>query len=211
MRREIIIVLAVIGFVIMPMNSASHAISLDFVPATQTLQLGSTVAVGIRISGLGNLTSPSLGTFDINVSFDSARLSFVSAVFGDSILGDQLDLLGLGGNPTSSGLVGPSTLNLFELSLDSQTNLDSLQAGAFTLATVRFATVAQGTSPLTIAINVLGDSAGGPLAANSGSGSITIAGAIPEPSVFFLIGFGLFGMYSVIQRRRQCNSRMGLP
>jgi hypothetical protein len=53
--------------------------------------------LNIFISGLGDGTAPSLSTFDLDISFDPTILAFSTAVFGDPILGDQLDIWGLGG------------------------------------------------------------------------------------------------------------------
>ena len=60
----------------------AHAISLEFVPAAQSVSLGSNAEVGIKISGLVNLAAPSLGVFDLDVSFNPAVLSFTGVTYG---------------------------------------------------------------------------------------------------------------------------------
>jgi hypothetical protein len=163
-----------------------HAgIILEIDPASQTVPLGAQASFSVDIFGLGNGTN--LGTYDINLGFDPALLSFSSIVFGD-----QVDISGLG----DIQIVTPSTgtVEVFELSLDSATDLSGQEA-AFTLATLTFNTLASGAdSPLTLSINVLGDANGNSLSADGQDGSVTISSlsSVPEPStIVYTIG-GLF-------------------
>ncbi len=169
----------------------SQAIILSFAPATQNASVGFPTDVAVVISGLGNGAAPSLSAFDLDVDFDSNVLSFLGVTFGDPVLGDQLDLFALGSLAgTTSGL---GVVNLFELSLDSPADLDALQAGSFTLATLTFDTLAAGFSPLGISVNALGDANGNPLTATIAGGSVTAAGAgaVPEPASLLLVFAGL--------------------
>lgn len=183
-------------------GTAGHAqATVGFDPIAQTVASGATVDVGVVISGLTDGDAPSLSTFDLDISFDPSVLSFGSAVFGDPVLGDQLDVFGLGFNPTLDLVTGSGVLNIFELSLDSPDDLDTLQVGSFTLATLTFEALTGGTSPLGISINALGDAYGDPLAAEVTSGSVTVTGAAPEPATLALLGLGIAGMG--YQRRRR--------
>src|SRR5690348_10021540 len=65
----------------MSLDSRADSVNLSIKPATQTVIRGSSVSVGLEISGLGNGTA--LGVFDLNIGFDSTLLSFSGAVFGD--------------------------------------------------------------------------------------------------------------------------------
>ena len=95
---------------------------------------GGSLNASILVSGLGAFSAPSLAAYDLDLSYDSTRFAFDSAAFGD-----QLDLFGLG---SIYGAVDekniPNAVNLFEVSIDSPTDLDTLQADAFTLVTVTF-------------------------------------------------------------------------
>ena len=177
---SIMIVVALVVFV----TSRSEAITIGFNPLSQVVSVGSPANVALEISGLGNFAAPSLSTFDLDIAFDSAILGLSAVTFVN-----QLDILGLGSIQSST--LGTGTVNLFELSLDSPEDLNSLQADSFVLAYLSFDTLAFGTSPLNLSINALGDAWGDPLVADIQSGSVS---AVPEPSTLILVGSGLVGL-----------------
>ena len=170
----------------------SHAIMVSISPTSQSATAGSQVHANLVVSGLGDRATPSLGTFDVNVGFDPAILSFISADFGN-----QLDILGLGSIQTVTRGIG--VFVLFELSLDQPSDLDTLQKGSFTLASLNFNALAAGTSALRISIIALGDSMGNPLVADSVNGNVNVT-AVPEPSSYLLMGVGFLGLVLI---RRQ--------
>src|ERR1039458_750954 len=97
MRQRAFGRIVMVGLVLSGCPTAfADVITLGVFPASQSVALGSPVNVSLQITGLGNEAAPSLGTFDVNLNFDPTILSFNSAVFGDPILGDQLDPTGLG-------------------------------------------------------------------------------------------------------------------
>ncbi len=75
-RVRAISIVVVIGLLV---GQASGALTVSFEPSSQTVGLGSSVDVAIRMSGLGNLMAPSLGTFDLDIAYDPAIVSFSSA------------------------------------------------------------------------------------------------------------------------------------
>jgi hypothetical protein len=169
------------------------AITLRVDPAAQDVTVGSTVSVGVIISGLGSGAAPSLSTFDLDATFDAGILSFVGFAFGDPVLGDQLDLSGLGSLTGVSGGVG--TVNVFELSLDSSADLNALQAGSFTLGTLGFSAVSTGVSAVGLSVNALGDANGDPLAAEILGGLVSVSAAgVPEPASLLLLLAGVAGL-----------------
>jgi len=174
-------------------------LSLD--PLSQVAGVGSSVNVGLEISGLGGFTPPALGAFDITVAFDPTILQFAMGAFGDPILGDQLNISGLGS--ISSVSSGPGSVELFELSLDSIDALNSLQPATFTLATLTFNTTSAGASPLNLSINALSDAYGDALSAQVQNGGIGVT-AVPEPTSPLLVCTALI---SLLLFERFCRSR----
>ena len=123
---------------------------------------------------------------DLDVTFDDSILSFLGFTFGDPILGDQLDLSGLGS--LTDVAPGAGTVNLFELSFDPPADLDSLQAGSFTLGTLAFLAISSGLSDLGLSVNALGDASGNPLTMGVQSGRVVVNAAfVPEPAVLLLL------------------------
>lgn len=175
--------------------SSAQAISLGFSPVSQTVIIGQPAQIALKISDLVANSAPSLGSFDLKINFDPSILSFNSVSFGDPILGDQLDLEGLGSTSGFSSLSN-SIVNVFEVSVDQPNTLNLLQADSFILATLTFNSLGIGISPLTISNIILGDADGAPLTAALGDGSIIVipqsSTSVPEPSSLF-ISVGLLG------------------
>lgn len=192
----------IVSFSSSPASASLLTPDLRITPAAQTISLGTPVQVALTISGLGDFVAPSLSTFDLNVEFDPTILGFNSVTFGDPVLGDQLDLLGLGS--LSSATPGSGTVNLFELSFDSPDALDSLQSGAFTLATLTFDSLLAGTSPLAMTFVILGDAGGDALTVDLFNGSVEVReAAVPEPATILLLGAGLVSVAWLRRRRRE--------
>lgn len=156
-----------------------QAASISVTPSTQSVNLGDQAVVSLDISGLGTGSAPSVGVFDIDLSFDASILALNSVTVGDPVLGDQLDLFALG---SILGVTpGAGTVNVFEISLDLPDDLNLLQADAFTLATFTFNTLAAGSSVLGLTLNALGDADGFPLEATLTGGSIDVVGQETPP------------------------------
>lgn len=174
---------------------------ISLTPSTQSIMLGNTVTVELGISRLGWLSPTSLSVFDINVTFDASILDFNSVVFGDPVWGDQLDLFGLGS--FTNVFTGVGFINLFELSFDFASDLDSFQIGDFTLATITFDSLAAGFSALDIFVNDIGDAHGSALSATvSGANVEVIDNSVSEPGVLFLFGLGV-AVLALVRRRKQ--------
>jgi hypothetical protein len=178
----------------------SGAVVIDFVPSDQTVPLGADVAVDLLISGLGDFTVPSLGAFDLDVTYDASVLSGASVTL-TPFLGDAIQ-----GVDVST----PGFIDLFVISLVSPLELDALQPASFVLATLSFDAIAQGTSALALTQVLLGDALGAELAATAGAGSVTVTDSgtspVPEPSLAGLFLTAALGL-ALVRRSRLGFSR----
>ena len=194
------IITAIAGLALMPGLGLANQVQLNFIPDSQSVLVGTTMQVAVGISLLNIGEPPSLGAYDLNVLFDPSLFGFSSVIFGDPVLGDQLDLFGLGN--LQSATPGTGSVNLFELSFDSPADLDAFQAGDFTLFTLTFSALAAGTSPLSLSVNALSDASGGPITFTATDASATAVGVTdtPEPSSVVLLGLG-FAALALLRRR----------
>jgi hypothetical protein len=167
--------------------AANDVLTLSVTPSSIAVDAGTPFSVDIVISGLGDFTSPSLGTFDLDLGFDPAVVDPTGVVF-TTLLGDE----GLGEAISSSGVIGPGQLDLFLLSLLTAAELDALQPSGFVLATVAFDALAPGVSALGLSIQALGDADGNPLEATTQDGSVRVRGSVaaPMPSSLVLMAAG---------------------
>jgi hypothetical protein len=117
------------------------------------------------------------------------------------VLGDQLDVLGLGSVTAATASSG--AVNLFELSLDLAADLDALQAGAFTLATLSLLGVGVGITPIGLTINELGDAAGTLLDVEAIGGTARVVGdgRVAEPSALGLVALGVVAALTFLRPR----------
>ncbi len=210
MMRRIKISLILIAAVMTLFISPADAVTIGLDPSSQTV-MGRNFYVELTINGLGEFEAPSLGAFDLDISFDPSIVRFRRAEYGDPFFAnDQLDPLGTGGTLTQT-TKGFGSVNLLETSLVDVETLNDFQLPEFTLAMLFFDALAPGTSPLNILINELGDAegnslydfrdaSGSPLTIETASGSVSVS-LVPEPSTLLLLSAGLFG--SVFLRRKK--------
>ena len=142
-KNEIRRLFAPILFTLAILAPPSHASSLSLVPITQSITSNGTAAVDLIISGLGDVTSPSLGAFLVEITFDESILSFDSVTYG-SLLGNPSD-----SNETDIvTTLGTDSVSLDEFSFLFDFELDVIQPASFTLATLQFTGNTTGTSTL---------------------------------------------------------------
>jgi hypothetical protein len=181
--KQVLFAIAFVAVAVFAMSPAAQAISLDFLPASQTVQVGTPVTVDIHISALG---ASALGAFDIIVvNYNPAIVSLTNATFGTGLN------LGILGSVQIGPITGPGSVNMAEVSLETSATLLANQPKNFTLFSLTFSTIGLGTTPLTFSNVILGDHNGDPLQAALGTGSIS---AVPEPSTWLLMVTGLFAL-----------------
>ncbi len=195
MNKALFFVSSTVLFFLFTTSSHANPI-LSISSDTQTVSTGTTVLFDVNITGLA--TGIALGSFDLNISFDSTLLSLVNVAFGDPlVLGiDQLDPLNLG-NSLSLSTPSNGLVSLIDTSLYDPASLSAAQASSFTLAVLSFNTLVAGISPITLSINSLSDANSLNIEATTQSRSITITDysylntanlvSIPEPTTFLLL------------------------
>ncbi|QLE56857.1 cohesin domain-containing protein [Nostoc sp. TCL26-01] len=185
---------------------AAQAVSLELLPAVQTVDVGDSVDVDVKISELGDFQTPSLSGFALSLSFDPAILTFNSLSFGDPINGD---LVGLSSDTrltdiqTSSGLV-----NFAEISFDDPADLNNIQPASFILGRANFTALRPGISQLKLSASIdgLSDENSAPLSLTGVpiDASVTVTGTqVPEPNLSWW-GLGLtIGLGTTITKKKR--------
>jgi len=204
MKKALFLAVVFLGFVVF-FSLSALAITIGFEPVSQEVVVGNPASVNLVISGLGDGTYPSLGGFDLFIEYDPAILALSDISFGDSTLGDQLDVSGDGSYYDHSSH-SSNVEYLFGLSYNLPWDLNDLQKPSFVLATLTFDTLSVGTSSLEIVnpdppiyVSRLSDELGNALGFERESGSVS---PVPEPATFILIGFGLGGI-GILRRKRR--------
>jgi len=172
--------------VVMPSSWASVILSLD--SNASSVNVGDSFSVDITIAGLGDLSSPSLGAFFIDVSFDNSLFGLDLVSFGDLLNGNAGDPL------FSDRFVDDSVSGIVSLSETSflfDFELDALQPASFTLATLDFTALATGSGALDFALIDLSDELGFSINDATGAGTTV---TVPEPPMLALMSAGLIGI-----------------
>lgn len=175
----------------------ANAISIDLIANQTAVNVGDNIEVQVRISGLSDASAPALGVYDVNFNYDASLFNFSSILWGDSTLGNQLDLNGFGSLQDSTS--GLDWLSALEISFDDALDLELLQAGEFTLFSVMLNAVAIGSGNFSLTTNAIGDAYGNDLLIDTITGTtVNVASiSVPEPSSLLL----LLGMLAVIALR----------
>jgi len=160
---------------------ASAQIALSLSPSSQNVGPNGLASYNLNISGLkasADYNGPALGSFTVQLDYNSAVASAQSVAFGS-----KLNLSG--GDLQFADLSAAGQIYLTETSFDSAAALEQAQTGSFTLGTITLQGNALGTTALTFDLpqTSLSDENGNTLdliSANSGSLTVT---PVPEPSL----------------------------
>jgi len=195
------------------LSQQTFAVTISFQPETQSINLGESIVVDLIISDLGDHLPDSLSTYDLDLLFDPAILGIDdSDSDGDGVIdgvvldpSSQLDIWNMEENWLSASISSPGILNLYDLSFDTESDLNNYQAGSFTLATITFDAIGVGTAVVSIDPTTLrlGDAAGNPLTASLTDGSINVSNVspVPEPATCLLMISGLVGLMGLKRKK----------
>jgi len=180
-------------------NANGVGYELTFVPLSQSVTVGGSVAVDAVLSGLG--LSPGnqiVSAFDISVDFNSSIVGFSSGT-----LGTNFGALASFANPTASG--SSISWNLTSAELDSA--LQGMQGNSVTLGTLNFHALALGSSSLSYSYSDVTGLNSTALVPDLLTGNITVTDTgtvpVPEPSSLMLMSLGVLGMLSAKRRKTQ--------
>ncbi|WP_049631024.1 cohesin domain-containing protein [Cellvibrio sp. pealriver] len=167
----------------------ANAISIDLIADKTTANIGDNIELQVRISGLEGASA--LGSYDVNVHYDSDLFSISNITWGDAVQGNQLDLLGFGSLQDNSSSL--DWLTMLEVSFDEIADLELLQAGEFTLFSILLSAIALGSGDFSLTANTIGDAYGQDLFIDTiNSTTVNVnAVAVPEPSGVLLLLVGL--------------------
>ncbi|MFC3114348.1 cohesin domain-containing protein [Cellvibrio fontiphilus] len=167
------------------LNANANAISIDLIADKTTANIGDNIELQVRISGLEGASA--LGSYDVNVHYDSDLFSISNIIWGDTVQGNQLDLFGFGSLQDNSSNLG--WLTMLEVSFDEIADLELLQAGEFTLFSLFLNAVASGSGNFSLTTNAIGDAYGQDLFIDTiNSTSINVSAAtVSEPAGMLLL------------------------
>lgn len=175
--------------------SGAFADAVLSVSAPASVAQGSSFSVDVNISGVSDLYA-----WQLDLTFDPTLLSATNVTEGTFLNG---------GNPSNTFFL-PGTIDnvggSVTLNADTLLSVVSGISGAGTLITFDFTALAQGTSPLAIANEILLDSTGAIITDTTSGSSVTVTGSgpvpTPEPNTVFLLAsaIGLLGILTLLKR-----------
>src|SRR4030095_3177757 len=157
MKIPTILVLAC-GLVCLPAISRADTFLFTVIPSAPLVGTSAVLFLNVSIQFSALVAQP-LAEYDVTLAFDPALLAHISTNYGDPVLGDQLEL-----NQPSIKLqppnVGSGTVEIAEISTDSEDDLNTLQLDRFIIAVLHLKPLGVGISPLTLTVNAAGDPMG---------------------------------------------------
>tara|TARA_B100001105_G_scaffold140019_1_gene112115 strand:+ start:370 stop:1062 length:693 start_codon:yes stop_codon:yes gene_type:complete len=203
-------------------SSIAAPVATWLTPDGTSVQVGSTLRLQFALGGLGSGSGDSLGLYDLDVLYTSASLRFAGGSFSINGSGNPLDLPEAG----SAGFLGDinnsgaGVIDVFALSGNSQSVLDTVQANNLLLFELQFEALAANAAAyvaIDLADPFLLFGSSDPLVDlrpgfttsrvdfEIGSGS---PGTVPEPSTLLLAALAL-GLTGAVRHITRSSARLG--
>jgi MYXO-CTERM domain-containing protein len=170
-------------FAVHALPRAAAAVSISLVPSSATVNVGDTVTIALEVSALAGAA---VGGFDVDVSFDPSRFTWVDVVWSGA-LGD----VGAGEQLPGDVVAGPGSVNVASVSLLDPVTLAGLQGDPLTIVSLTFQATAAGTGAFALTAQLADAFAGGlPLGSQTG----TSVDVVPEPALATLLALGALAL-----------------
>jgi hypothetical protein len=173
----------------------ASALTLEFVPQTQTVLPGDTASVDVYLNFDGDINAPLVKDFSIDVGWNPALLSMAGVAFDDYLNGGvSIDSVQAVTPATGSAHISESSsLASVDLCLGITAGGQCSTTTGFRLFTLSFNTLAVGVSGLAFGPIVAHNDFDDPITIVSGpNGAVTVMSApVPEPVTLPLLGGGL--------------------
>lgn len=192
------------------MGATAHAAMINVSASPTSVTVGGTVSVFFDISGLA---ADAMSLYSFQINYDNSVLGFSGISFADpGSLRNELDLpeassFGFAGSVAD---LGGGVLDVFGLSGNSATSLNSVQADAFRFLTLTFDTLAVSMASavrLDVGSSLFGDAFANPLSlsfqAAGADIAVTAGGSVPEPGALSLALLGLVGACAATRSARR--------
>ncbi len=154
--------------------SPAWSATLEVVASQPETLPGEMVDISIEIAGLGDFAAPSLGTFDLMLTYDPAIFDLEPGTAAvDLFLGDEMF-----GEAIVTISPGAGTIEILELSLLAIADLTALQPASFPLFSATFTSVGTGDGTFDLVVSQLGDKGGAPIPVNGVTPVVVSAGTI---------------------------------
>lgn len=176
------------------LTGPARAATISLLPSDVNPPVGGTFSLDIMVDGLGASGAPSVGGFQIDLSFDGGLLAGQSVSFGSA--------LGTGSQVFTSESIGAGSVTLNAVSLLAPATLDALQGASVLLGSVAFQRLDAAAGTIGFGSVLLSDSFGSAINVTAATGA-SMGTAVPEPTAALVFAVGTLVVASALRGRQR--------